>query len=140
MAQAKRGDTVSVHYTGKLADDTVFGTTANHEPLQFTIGARQIMPGFEQVVIGMQPGETKTATVAAKHAYGQYNPELVTQVDRAQFDMQPEVGQQVQINQVGGQPLTAWVTEVSRSRVTLDANHPLAGQELIFDLQLLEIQ
>jgi peptidylprolyl isomerase len=141
MTQAKNGDTVKVHYTGKLPDDTVFDSSANHDPLEFTIGSGQIIPGFEQAVVGMQPGESRTATVPADQAYGPHQDDLLIAVDRSQFpaNVTPEVGQQVQIHQADGQAAVATVADVSRTEVTLDANHPLAGQDLTFNIELVEI-
>ena len=141
MAQAKHGDTVKVHYTGKLEDGTVFDTSINRDPLQFTIGEGQIIPGFEQAVVGMNPGESKTTKVPADKAYGSHHKEEVLVVDRNQFpvDLKPEVGQKLQIRQADGQTIVVTVTAVSESSVTLDANHPLAGKDLTFDIQLTEL-
>ena len=141
MAQAKHGDTVKVHYTGKLEDGTVFDTSINRDPLQFTIGEGQIIPGFEQAVVGMNPGESKTTKVPADKAYGPHYKERVLAADRNQFpvDLKPEVGQKLQIRRTDGQTSEVTVTDVSESSVTLDANHPLAGKDLTFDIQLIEI-
>ena len=141
MAQAKHGDTVKVHYTGKLEDGTVFDTSINRDPLQFTIGEGQIIPGFEQAVVGMNPGESKTTKVPADKAYGPHHKEMVLVVDRNQFpvDLKPEVGQKLQIRRTDGQTTVVTVTAVSGSSVTLDANHPLAGKDLTFDIQLIEL-
>jgi FKBP-type peptidyl-prolyl cis-trans isomerase 2 len=141
MAQAKHGDTVKVHYTGKLEDGTVFDTSINRDPLQFTIGEGQIIPGFEQAVVGMNPGESKTTKVSADKAYGSHHKEEVLVVDRNQFpvDLKPEIGQKLQIRRTDGQTIVVTVTDVSESSVTLDANHPLAGKDLTFDIQLIEL-
>jgi FKBP-type peptidyl-prolyl cis-trans isomerase 2 len=141
MAQAKHGDTVKVHYTGKLEDGTVFDTSINRDPLQFTIGEGQIIPGFEQAVVGMNPGESKTTKVPADKAYGSHHKEEVLVVDRNQFpvDLKPEIGQKLQIRRTDGQTIVVTVTDVSESSVTLDANHPLAGKDLTFDIQLIEL-
>ena len=141
MAQAKHGDTVKVHYTGKLEDGTVFDTSINRDPLQFTIGEGQIIPGFEQAVVGMNPGESKTTKVPADKAYGSHHKEEVLVVDRNQFpvDLKPEIGQKLQIRRTDGQTIVVTVTDVSESSVTLDANHPLAGKDLTFDIQLVEL-
>ncbi len=141
MAEAKHGDTVKVHYTGKLEDGTVFDTSVDHDPLQFTIGEGQIIPGFEQAVVGMNPGESKTIKVTADDAYGLHHEEMVLVVDRNQLpaDLNPEVGQQLQSRQPDGQTIVVTVTDVSESSVTLDANHPLAGKDLTFEIQLVEI-
>jgi len=141
MAQAKHGNTVKVHYTGKLEDDTVFDTSVNRDPLQFTIGEGQVIPGFEQAVVGMNPGESKTTKVPVDQAYGPHRKEMVLEVDRKQFpaDLKPEVGQEYQIPQAQGRPTVVTITDVSESKIVLDANHPLAGKDLIFDVQLLEV-
>ncbi len=141
-AQAEDGDTVKVHYTGKLEDGTVFDTSIGGDPLQFTIGDGQLIPGFEQAVVGMRPGESKTVKIPADDAYGPYHEELVIVIDRDQFpeDLQPEIGQQLQIRQADGQIIPVTVIDVSESSVTLDANHPLAGKDLTFDIELVEIE
>ncbi len=141
MAGAKQGDTVKVHYTGKLEDGTVFDSSFNRDPLQFTIGGGQVIPGFEQAVIGMNPGESKTTKVPADKAYGPHHEEMVMVVERNQFPghLKPEVGQRLQIHLADGGTLIVVVTDMSESTVTLDANHPLAGKDLTFDIELLEI-
>src|SRR5512141_50948 len=131
MAQAKLGDTVAVHYTGKLDDGTVFDSSEGQDPLQFAIGSGSLIPGFEQAVIGMNPGDSKTTQIPAGEAYGDYHPEMVLVVDRQQVppDMPLSVGTQLQIQQQGGQVIPVIVTDVSDGAVTLDANHPLAGED-----------
>lgn len=141
MTQVQQGDTVKVHYTGKLEDGTVFDSSVSRDPLQFTLGKGQIIPGFEHAVVGMNPGESKTEKILADQAYGPRREDMVIEVDRQQLpaDLQPEVGQQLQVSQTPGQAIPVMITDVSESRVMLDANHPLAGEDLIFDIQLLEI-
>ena len=141
MGQAKAGDTVKVHYTGKLDNGTVFDSSADREPLEFTVGEGQVIPGFESAVIGMNPGDTKTTHIPADEAYGPHRPEMVIEVERAMFptDMDPQKEQQVQIRQANGQSFIATITDVTEENVTLDANHPLAGKDLTFDIQLVEI-
>jgi peptidylprolyl isomerase len=141
MVEAKNGDTVTVHYTGRLKDGTVFDSSANRDPLEFTLGEGLLIPGFEQAVLGMSPGESKTAEVSADQAYGPHREEMVVEIDRQEFPphFQPEVGQQLQIPQSEGQVARLIVTAVSEQKVTLDANHPLAGRDLTFDIQLVEI-
>ena len=141
-AQAKDGDTVQVHYTLKLEDGTVFDTSIGGDPLQFTIGDGQLIPGFEQAVVGMSPGESKTVEIPADEAYGPYLEEMVLVVDRDQLpdDLQPEVGQQLQLQQEDGQIVILTVIDISESSVTLDANLPLAGKDLTFDIELVEIE
>ena len=141
MAQAKPGDTVKVHYTGKLPDGTVFDTSLNEEPLEFTIGEGQVIPGFEEAVIGMNPGQTKITKIRPDKAYGSYREDMVLVVerDRLPADMQPEVGQQLEMRNPDGTSFVLTVKEVGETNVTLDANHPLAGKDLRFDIQLVEI-
>ena len=141
MAQAKHGDTVKVHYTGKLDDGTVFDTSNNREPLQFTIGDGQLIPGFEHTVLGMNMGESRTVNIQAEDAYGLHHKEMVGVVDRDQFppDLEVKVGQQFKTDNEDGRTIIVTVTNVSESNVTLDANHPLAGKDLTFDIQLVAI-
>lgn len=141
MVQAKPGDTVKIHYTGKLDDGTVFDSSADREPLEFTLSGGQVIPGFEQAVVGMAPGESKTEKIPMEQAYGPYRQEMVIQVNREQLppDLDPEVGLQLQIQQPNGQAIPVLVTEVTNGQVTLDANHPLAGEDLTFDIELVEI-
>ena len=141
MARAKYGDTVKVHYTGRLDDGTVFDTSANGEPLQFTIGSGQIIPGFEQAVVGMNPGESKTVKIPAEDAYGQRREDLVLEIEKSQLPegLKPEVGLQLQSRQPDGRIIVLTIADISESHVTLDANHPLAGKDLTFDIQLVEI-
>jgi len=141
MEQAKTGDTVKVHYTGKLEDGTEFDSSNGRTPLEFTIGNGDLIPSFEQAIVGMSPGEMKTITVEADNAYGPYREDMVLVVDRDQFPphIEPQVGQQFEIRQANNQTFDVVVTDVSNSNVTLDANHPLAGEDLIFDIELVEI-
>ncbi len=139
--QAKVGDTVKVHYTGRLDDGTVFDSSVNQDPLEFTIGSGHVIPGFEQAVVGMSPGEQKTETIATDDAYGPYVEEMVIVVDRTQIppEMEPQLGQQLQIQHEMGQIIPVIVTDITGASVTLDANHPLAGEDLIFEIELMEI-
>ena len=141
MTQVKDGDTVKIHYTGKLDDGTMFDTSANNDPLEFTIGKNEVIPGMEAAVIGMEPGDEKTITIACKDAYGPYFEEMVISVDRNEFpeDMELEIDQQLSVMLEGDQSIIVTVTEISDDTVTLDANHPLAGEDLTFDIQLVEI-
>lgn len=141
MAQAKAGDTVRVHYTGRLDDGTVFDSSRGREPLEFTIGSGSVIPGFEQAVVGMAPGESKRETVPADQAYGAYDENLVFQVGRDGLpdDLEPEVGQELAARTEAGQIMRLTVREVDEAGVTLDANHPLAGKDLTFDIELVEI-
>lgn len=141
MIKAKDGDTVRVQYTGKLEDGSVFDSSMEKDSLQFTIGKGQVLHGVEQAVIGMQPQESKTVLVPAAEAYGPHRDEMTTQVQRSQFpdSVELKVGQRLQIKQKNGQSIAVSVLDLSDSTVTLDANHPLAGKDLTFDLQLVEI-
>lgn len=138
---AKRGDTVRVHYTGRLEDGTVFDTSLGRDPVEFILGAGQVIPGFEDAVVGMNPGETKAVKVLAEQAYGPYRPELVLEISRDEVppDLDLEVGLQLVLREPQGPLIPVTVTNLSESTVTLDANHPLAGQDLMFDIQLVEI-
>lgn len=142
MTQAKPSDHVKVHYTGKLEDGTIFDSSQGGEPLEFTIGGGQIIQGFEDGVVGMNPGESKTVTIPADRAYGPYKQEMVIVVDRDEFppEINPSVGDQLQMNTPDGQAFIVTVTDVTDTDVTLDANHPLAGKDLTFDIQLVDVQ
>ncbi|NLE29734.1 MAG: peptidylprolyl isomerase [Phycisphaerae bacterium] len=141
MTQAKEGNTVKVHYTGKLEDGTIFDSSRDSEPLEFTLGAGQIIPGFEQAVIGMDIGDSKTVTIVPEQGYGNHMDEMVMSVKRDQLppDLDPKVGLQLQSQQRNGQIVTFIITEVNESAITVDANHPLAGKTLIFDIELLDV-
>lgn len=141
MAQAQYGDEVTIHYTGKLEDGTVFDTSTDRSPLHFAIGDGQIIPGFERAILGMSPGESRTIKVPMDEAYGPRREEMILVVDRNEFPahMKPEAGQLVEMRHPDGRRIIVTVMDISQSRVTLDANHPLAGKDLTFDIQLLEI-
>ena len=138
---AKDGDTVRVHYTGRLADDTIFDSSVGSDPLEFTIGSEQVIPGFEQAVVGMKPGESKTITIPAEEAYGPRYKEWVFAVDRDQLpeDVEPQVGSILDLVIMPNAVMTVIVIAVSETSVIVDANHPLAGQDLVFDIELVEI-
>ena len=141
MTQAKRGDTVKIHYTGRLEDTTTFETSAEHDPLQFTLGEGKMIPGFEKAVIGMKPGESKTVKVPADKAYGPYRKDLTIEVGREKIppNLKAEVGHPLRIRLADGKTTMVKVIELSESTITLDGNHPLAGEDLTFDIQLIEI-
>lgn len=141
MTQAKSNDKVKVHYTGTLNDGSVFDSSREAEPLEFTVGDGQLIKGFDEAVAGMAVGETKTVTIPAEEAYGEPNDEMVFQVERTQFaeDVTPEVGQRFQLDSPDGQQIVVCITEIEGEQITLDANHPLAGQDLTFELELMEI-
>ncbi|MGE3540286.1 MAG: peptidylprolyl isomerase [Candidatus Tectimicrobiota bacterium] len=142
MAQARSGDQVTVHYTGRLTDGTEFDSSTNREPLAFRLGSGQLIPGFEEAVLGMTPGESKTTTIPADQAYGPRQQERMMTVERHHLppDLQPEVGQHLHMTRQDGSEVTVVVAAVSETEVMLDANHPLAGHDLIFEITLVEIQ
>ncbi len=141
MPQAKRGDNVKVHYKGTLSDGTEFDSSTGREPLEFSIGSGKLIPGFENAVEGMEPGESKQITIVAEEAYGPYVKELVADFEKSQFppNINAELGTQLQIEHENGGTTLVRVIKVSDATVTLDANHPLAGKDLTFDIQLVEI-
>jgi peptidylprolyl isomerase len=141
MATAKQGDTVKIHYTGKLEDGTLFDTSTAREPLEFTIGKNKIIPGFEQAVIGMNPGDAKIVNIPVDQAYGPHRAEMVVSVDRKELppDLKPVLGQQLQVSQDENNVIVVCVTAITDTHVTLDANHPLAGKNLVFDITLVDI-
>jgi FKBP-type peptidyl-prolyl cis-trans isomerase 2 len=141
MTHPRSGDTVRVHYTGRLDDGRVFASSRAQEPLELTVGEGTLLPSVEETLTRMEPGEERTVTIPAERAHGPYEPELVLAVDRAEFpeDIEPEVGQELQVQQ-GDMVIVVRIAEVSDEQVTIDANHPLAGQNLTFDLELVEIR
>ena len=141
MAQAKNGNKVKVHYTGKLADGGVFDSSKQGDALQFVLGEGQLIPGFEKAVVGMNVGEEKTFTIPAREAYGDHKTDLVFTVDRSSLPshINPAIGQRFQIKQKDGSATAVMVSAVSDANVTFDANHPLAGKDLTFDIQIVEI-
>lgn len=142
MEKVKQGDTVKVHYTGRLNDGTIFDSSKGRDPLEFKMGSNQIIAGFEKAVVGMEIGESKTVDVPSTEAYGPRSKELVQEIDRSKVppDLELEVGQQLQMTSGQDQKVVVTVTDLSDQTVTLDANHPLAGQDLSFEIELVEIQ
>ncbi|HEV7344090.1 MAG TPA: peptidylprolyl isomerase [Devosia sp.] len=141
MTEAKMGDVVRINYTGRLTDGTQFDSSSGKEPLEFTIGLGQVIKGLEAEVAGMQPGDKNTVTIPCDLAYGQHKPEAVQTLDRAKvpsgIDVQP--GTQLQARTADGGMLPITVVEVDDKNVKVDANHPLAGKDLVFDVELVEI-
>lgn len=140
---AKEGDTVQVHHTGKLADGTVFVSSVGRQPLSFTLGAGQMIPGFEKTVLGMKVGEKKTVTIPASEAYGPRDEEAVAELsrDRLPSERDPQVGDTLQItNPQTGKTVTVTIIKVSDDTVTVDSNHLLAGKDLTFVLELVKIE
>lgn len=140
-AKAKVGDTVRVHFTCTLEDGTVYDSSIGKEPLLFTIGEGSLMPGFERSVIGMHPGEIKTTRVKTVDIYGPYNQDLVKVINRSEFpdNLRPEVGLQIQIKRNDGGTSFVTLTDITETTITLDGNHPLAGKDLIFEIELIDI-
>lgn len=141
MTQAKSGDTVRIHYTGTLEDGTQFDSSEDRDPLEFALGGGQVIPGFDSAVDGMTVGESKSVTIPAEQAYGERHEQLVQEVPKSALpeDMKPEVGMQLQSQSPDGQVMNLVVTEVEEATITVDANHPLAGQALTFAIELVEI-
>lgn len=141
MSKAKDGDTVKVHYTGTLENGEVFDTSQEREPLEFQLGQGQLIPGFEKAVIGMSEGDSTTVDIPSDEAYGEVREDLVITVPKDQLpdDVEPQVGMQLQVNQQNGQPIPVRITEIKDEELVLDANHPLAGKDLTFEIELLEV-
>ena len=141
MTQAKSGDNVTIHYTGKLEDGTVFDSSEGREPLPFTIGDNQVIPGFEEAVMGMNPGDSKTVTIPSEKAYGPRNEEMVINVpiDQVPPDITPEIGMQLELMNESNQPMVVRIADITEEHVALDANPPLAGKDLTFDIELVTI-
>ncbi len=141
MTQVKEGDTVRIHYTGTLADGSTFDSSAGRDPLEFTVGSGQIIPGLDNAIPGMQVGDTKKVEVPADAAYGQPDPNARQAVPRGDIpaDIPLDLGTQLQVQTPQGQVMPVTVVEVTEEEVTLDANHPLAGKDLTFDIELVEI-
>ena len=141
MTKVKAGDTVRMHYTGSLQDGTTFDSSEGRDPMEFTVGEGQIIPGLENAVAGMEPGEAKKVTVPSTDAYGDRDPARVQTVARDQIpdNVPTDPGTQLEVQTQTGQRVPVMVTERNDSEVTLDANHPLAGQDLTFDVELVEI-
>ena len=141
MSKVENDSKVKVHYTGTLEDGTVFDSSREREPLEFTVGGGEMIKGFDAAVVGMAVGESKKFTIAAEDAYGERRDEMVFQVERSQLPegMEPEVGQHLQTEAEGGHPVVLEIIAVEEAKVTLDGNHPLAGKDLNFDIELMEI-
>lgn len=141
MIRAATMDTVKVHYTGQLEDGTVFDQSTEDRPLRFILGKGEVIEGFEEAVSGMYQGESKTVTIPCTKAYGTSNPELIEEVDRAQLpeDLELKVGRQLEVTQEDESIILLMVTALTDTTVTLDANHPLAGKDLTFEITLQEV-
>jgi len=141
MSQAKSGDKVKVHYTGKFEDGEVFDSSEGREPLEFTLGQGNVIPGFDNGIMGMEVGGKKSMTISPDDAYGQRRDDLVLEVKKTDFpeNISPEIGQQLQMTRPDGQAVNVVITDMKEETVTLDANHPLAGKTLVFDVELVEV-
>jgi peptidylprolyl isomerase len=141
MAVAQDGDRVKVSFTGTLEDGTIFGQTHEDEPFEFTIGEKSVLPKFESAVIGMEEGEDKTFLIAPEDAYGHRDEKRVFTAEKSEIPdhIEPEIGKKIQVQMGNGQMAILTVLDVSEDKVTFDANDPLAGEELTFEIKLLEI-
>ncbi|BCB95303.1 peptidyl-prolyl cis-trans isomerase [Dissulfurispira thermophila] len=140
MQKATTGSIVKVHYTGKLSDGTVFDSSENREPLEFRVGDGHIIKGFENAIEGMSVGEKKTINISADEAYGPHRNDLIVRIERSQIplDITPAIGMNLQIKQPNG-VINVVIADMDESSITLDANHPLAGKDLTFDIELVEV-
>ncbi len=141
MGKAKQGDTVAIHYTGRLEDGTVFDTSRDRDPLELTLGSGQVIPGFEKAVEGMAEGDTKTEKIPSEEAYGPRRDDMVLSLPKEQLPehLDPAVGQQLQMQSQEGQVFEVTVVGLDEEKIEIDANHPLAGKDLTFDLELVKV-
>lgn len=141
MSVASKGDSVKVHYTGKLTNGNIFDTSSNREPLGFVLGDGNMIKGFDAAVYGMKVGDQKSVTIPSQEAYGEKRDDMMMDVPLSQVpaNIKPEVGMELSLQNQAGQPIPVKVTHVDEEKITLDANHPLAGEDLIFDITLVEI-
>ncbi|MBL8203760.1 MAG: peptidylprolyl isomerase [Blastocatellia bacterium] len=141
MAVAKQGDVVHVHYTGKLVSGEIFDSSEGRDPLAFTVGGGEVIPGFDEAVTGMQIGESKDVVIPVQQAYGERREELTQTVPRdlVQLGTDPQVGMQIEMHRQDGTVIPLLITHVDETSITVDANHPLAGEELHFNIQLAAI-
>lgn len=141
MQAVKNGDTVKVHYQGRLTNGTMFDSSEGRAPLEFKVGAHMVIPGFENGVLDMKPGEKKTIHIPVEQAYGPKNDEMIMEFPKENIpaELNPEVGMELQMSNPEGQVFQVKVAAIGSEFITLDANHPLAGEDLVFDLELVEI-
>ncbi|RXK80335.1 peptidylprolyl isomerase [Chlorobaculum sp. 24CR] len=141
MAQVKKGDKVLVHYTGTYEDGTVFDSSAERDPLEVTVGSGMVIQGFDRALVDMEPGQKKTVNIPVDEAYGPRAEELIAEIKREQVpaDIPLEVGQQLQLSLADGGEAIVLIVDLTDTTVTLDANHPMAGLDLNFELELVEI-
>lgn len=142
MTKVKKGDQVSVHYTGKLTNGEQFDSSTGRDPLSFTVGAGQMIKGFDDAVLGMEVGEKKVVSISPKEAYGEKNDEAIIEFPKVNVpaEMALEVGMKLQLQDQSGRPFPVVVSEIKDEVIVLDANHELAGKELVFDIELVEIK
>lgn len=140
MTEVKKGDNVKVHYTGKLNDGTVFDSSEGGKPLEFAVGSGQVIAGFEEGVVGMKVGESKVIEIPVEKAYGERNDEMVIQapIEQVPPDLNPELGMRLEMGGANGEILRVVVTEITDTHITLDANPPLAGKDLTFEVEVVE--
>jgi len=141
MSKTKNGDTIRIHYEGKLEDGKIFDNSKERQPLEFIVGNGDVMPGIEKGVIGMETGDTKTIEIPPEEAFGLWRKDLVIEVPKSDLpdQMTPTLGRRIQMRQPDGGHINLIITDVNEDTITLDANHPLAGHTLTFDLELVEI-
>lgn len=140
MTEAKRGDNVKVHYTGRLEDGTVFDSSEGREPLEFAVGSGQVIQGFDEAVVGMSIGDSKEVHIPVEKAYGERKDEMVIQapIEQVPPDLNPQIGMRLEMGGVNGEILRVVVVEITETHITLDANPPLAGKDLNFSIELVE--
>lgn len=141
MSTAQNGSIVKVHYTGRLKSGEVFDSSKNNPPLEFEVGAGMVIPGFENGVVGMAVGDTKVIDIPCNEGYGEVRDELILVVPKSEFppEIDPAIGEQLQIPQEQGQPVVVTVVKKDDEAITLDANHQLAGKDLVFEVELVEV-
>lgn len=140
--KAEQGDKVAVHYTGRLDSGEVFDSSQGREPLEFTVGSGQVIPGFDEAVSGLEVGASREVRIDPERAYGAPREDLIVEVERTQFpaEAEPQVGQQVQVQVAPGQNRVATIADIAEESIRLDLNHPLAGKPLTFEVELVEIR
>jgi len=141
MAQAKAGDKVRVHYEGQLSDGTIFDSSLEREPIEFILGQDTVIPGFEQAVIGMEAGQSKDVSIPPEEGFGEYSEDLVVNIEKTILppDINPELGMQLEVSSEEETPRVFTIADIAEDSITLDGNHPLAGAEIAFKIELLEI-